>query len=57
MGIKKLDGGKAKDLGEQQEEYLKQGMKVLPPHITKIFNDISQQGFPKDWTTSLPIAI
>ena len=40
MGIKKLGTGKAKDLDELQAEYLKWGLKILSPHITKIFNNI-----------------
>lgn len=53
MGIKKLGVGKAKDLAELQAKYLKWGSKILAPHITKIFNNIIQQGLPTDWTTSL----
>ena len=33
MGIKRLGAGKSK-------EYLKWGLKILAPHITKIFNNI-----------------
>jgi hypothetical protein len=55
VGIKKLRVGKAKDLVERQVEYLKWGSKTLAPHIMKIFNNIIQQGFPTDWTTSLAI--
>ena len=40
MGIKKLGVGKEKDLVELQAEYLKWGLKILAPHITKIFNNI-----------------
>jgi hypothetical protein len=47
MGIKRLGAGKAKDLDELQVEYLKWGLKILSPHITKIFNNIIQQGFPQ----------
>ena len=57
MGIKKLGVGKAKDLAELQAEYLKWGSKILAPHITKIFNNIIQQGLPTDWTTSLAIPL
>ena len=57
MGIKKLGAGKAKDLDELQAEYLKWGLKFLSPHITKIFNNILQQGFPTDWTTSMAIPL
>lgn len=57
MGIKNLGIGKVKDLVELQEEYLKWGLKILAPHITKIFNNIIQQGFPTDWTTSLEIPL
>ena len=57
MGIKKLGVGKAKDLAELQAEYLKWGSKILAPHITKIFNNIIQQGFPTDWKTSLAIPL
>lgn len=32
-------------------------MKTLAPHIMKIFNDIIQRGFPKDWTSSLAIPL
>jgi len=42
MGIKRLGAGKAKDLDELQVEYLKWGLKILSPHITKIFNNIIQ---------------
>ena len=45
-GIKKLGARKAKDLVELQTKYLKWGSKILAPHITKIFNNIIQQGFP-----------
>ena len=31
--------------------------KTLAPHITGIFNNIIQQGFPTDWTTSLAIPL
>ena len=47
-GIKKLKTGKAKDLVELQAEYLKWGMNALAPHIMEIFNNIIQQGFPRD---------
>jgi hypothetical protein len=57
MGIKRLGAGKAKDLDELQVEYLKWGLKILSPHITKIFNNIIQQGFPTDWTTSMAIPL
>ena len=57
MGIKRLGAGKAKDLDELQAEYLKWGLKFLSPHITKIFNNILQQGFPTDWTTSMAIPL
>ena len=57
VGIKKLGAGKAKDLVELQAEYLKWGLKTLVPHITRIFNNIIQQGFPTDWTTSLAIPL
>jgi hypothetical protein len=42
MGIKRLgaEKEKEKDLDELQAEYLKWGLKILPPHITKIFNNI-----------------
>lgn len=48
MGIKKLGVGKAKDLVQLQAEYLKWGSKIRAPHITKIFNNIIQQGLPTD---------
>ena len=57
MGIKKLGTGKAKDLVELQAEYLKWGLKILSPHITKIFNNIIQKGFPTDWKTSMEIPL
>jgi hypothetical protein len=38
-------------------EYLKWGLKILSPHITKFFNNIIQQGFPIDWTTSMAIPL
>jgi hypothetical protein len=57
MGIKRLGAGKAKDLDELQVEYLKWVLKILSPHITKIFNNIIQQGFPTDWTTSMEIPL
>jgi hypothetical protein len=47
MGIKRLGAGKAKDLDELQVEYLKWGLKMISPHITKIFNNIIQQGSPQ----------
>lgn len=49
----KLGFGKAKDIVDLQEEYLKWGMQTLSPHITKIFNNIIPPGFLLDWTTSL----
>ncbi len=55
MGTKKSSTGKAKDLVELQAKYLKWGMKTLVPHIMKIFNNITQYGFPRDWTISLAI--
>jgi hypothetical protein len=57
VGIKKLGVGKEKDLVELQVEYLKWGSKTLAPHIMKNFNNIIQQGFPIDWTTSLSIPL
>ena len=57
MGIKKLGAGKAKELDELQAEYLKWGLKILSPHITKNFNNIIQQGFLADWTTSMEIPL
>ncbi|XP_057846673.2 uncharacterized protein LOC131056339 [Cryptomeria japonica] len=54
---KKAESIEAKDLGELQAEFLKWGMKVLAPHIAKIFNNIIPHGFPKDWTTSLAIPL
>jgi hypothetical protein len=42
MGIKRLGAGKEKDLDELQAEYLKWGLKILSPHITKNFNNIIQ---------------
>ena len=57
VGIKKLGVGKAKDLAELQAEYLKWGSKTLAPYITRIFNNIVQQGLPTDWTTSLAIPL
>jgi hypothetical protein len=57
MGIKRLGARKAKDLDELQVEYLKWGLKILSPHITKIFNNIIQQGFPTDWKTSMAIPL
>jgi hypothetical protein len=42
MVIKRLGAGKTKDLDELQAEYLKWGLKILSPHITKIFNNIIQ---------------
>ena len=57
MGIKKLGVGKEKDLVELQIEYLKWGSKTLAPHITKIFNNIIQQGLPTDWITGLAIPL
>lgn len=32
-------------------------MEILAPHITRIFNNIIQQAFPTDWTTSLAIPL
>jgi hypothetical protein len=56
VGIKKFGVGKTKDLVELQTKYLKWGSKTLSPHIMKIFNNIIQQGFFTDWTTSLAIS-
>ena len=55
IGIRKLKTGKTKDLVELQVEYLKWGRNTLAPHIMEIFNNIIQQGFPRDWTTSIAI--
>ena len=57
IGIKNLKTRKAKDLVELQAEYLKWGRNTLAPHIIEIFDNIIQQGFPRDWTTSLSIPI
>jgi hypothetical protein len=57
MGIKRLGTRKAKDLDELKAKYLKWGLKILPPHITKNFNNIIQQGFPTDWTNSMEIPL
>jgi hypothetical protein len=55
MGINRLGAAKEKELDELQEEYLKWGLKILSPHITKNFNNIIQSRFPIDWTTSMEI--
>lgn len=47
--------GRAKELVELQAEHLKWGMKTLSLHIMEIFNNIIQQEFPRDWTTSLEL--
>lgn len=57
MSIKKLGVGKAKDMVELQAKYLKWGMKTLALHITEIFNNIGQHGFPRDWTISFAIPL
>ena len=57
MGIKKLGTGKEKYLDELKAEYLKWGLKIISPHITKIFNNIIQQGFSTDWTISMEIPL
>lgn len=57
MGIKKLGVGKENDLVKLLAEYLKWGRKILAAHITKNFNNIIQQGFPIDYTTSLAIPL
>ena len=49
--------GKAKDLVELQVEYIKWGMNTLAPYIMEIFNNIIQQVFPRDLTTSLAIPL
>ena len=49
--------GKEKDLVELQEKYLKWGMNILAPHIMEIFNNVIQQGFPRDWTNRLAIPL
>jgi hypothetical protein len=46
MGIKRLGAGKAKDLDELQVEYLKWGLKILAPHITKKFQQHHTAGVP-----------
>lgn len=40
-----------------QDKYLKQGMKILAPHILKIFNEFIQHGFPRDQVTILEIPL
>ena len=57
LGIKKLGVGKAKDLVELQAYYLNWGSKNLAPHIMRIFNNNTQQGFSTNWTTSLAIPL
>ena len=57
VGIKKLGVGKAKDLVELQAHYLNWGSKNLVPHIMRIFNNIIEQGFPTNWTTSLALPL
>ena len=32
-------------------------MNILAPHIMEIFNNVIQQGFPRDWKTSLAIPL
>ena len=49
--------GKAKDLVELQEEYIKWRMNILAPHIMEIFNNVIQQEFQRNWTTSLAIPL
>jgi len=55
--IKKLKTWKAKNFVELQVEYLKWGMNILAPHIIEIFNNVIQQEFPRDWTTSITIPL
>ena len=57
IGIKKLKTGNAKDLVELQAKYLKWGRNTLAPHIMEIFNNIIEQGFPRDWTTSVEVPL
>jgi hypothetical protein len=57
VGIKNFGVGKEKHVVKLQQEYLKWGSKTLAPHIMNIFNNIIQQGFPIDWTTSLAIPL
>ena len=57
IGIKKLKTGKEKDLAELQVESLKWRMNTLAPYIMEILNNNIQQGFPRDWTTSLAIPL
>ncbi|KAH9319051.1 hypothetical protein KI387_020820, partial [Taxus chinensis] len=57
QGIKNLANGKAQDIDGLQAEFLKWGVEVLTPHIRKIFNDVNQNGFPMEWTTSVVIPL
>jgi hypothetical protein len=57
MGINKLGVRKEKTLDELQAEYLKWGLKILSPHLIKIFNNIIQSGFAIDWTISMEIPL
>ncbi|KAH9329440.1 hypothetical protein KI387_001548, partial [Taxus chinensis] len=56
-GIKNLASGKAQNIDGLQTEFLKWGVKVLTPHIKKIFNEINQNDFPLEWTTSIVIPL
>jgi hypothetical protein len=57
FGVKRLSKGKAKDIEGYQAEILKIGGPILIPHIHKLFNLATQQGFPKPWTQSLIVPI
>ena len=57
QGIKKLASGKAEDKDELRAEFLKWGVELLAPHIKEIFNRVIQDGFSREWTTSVVVPL
>ena len=57
LGIKRLASGKAQDIDRLQAEFLKWGTNLLTPHISNIFNMVTQGCFSTEWTTSVVIPL
>ena len=57
FGVKCLTNGRAKDIQGYQVENFKIGGPILIPHIHKLFNLATLQGFPKPWTEGLIVTI
>jgi len=55
LEIKNLACGKAQDIDGMQAEFLKWGIEHLVPHVKRIFNGITKEGFPAEGTTNVVI--